>query len=290
MLTVSEKAYAKINLALDVLAKREDGFHEVRMIMQSIDLADDINIKEGKFLSVMTIGADLPDSDENIAWRAAALMGGYAGKKPDVQIVINKKIPMAAGLAGGSSDAAAVIRGLANMWGLKWEPKAFAQIAAELGSDVPFCLNGGTALAYGRGEKIEALPDCPDFGIILACPDISVSTKWVYDNLVLDDNKRHPEVDVCLKALAEKDKNAISHSLGNVLEAVTIKEYPVISDIKNIMTIGGVKACLMSGSGPSVFGLVDDISLAEDIARNIREETSAMVWITKTRGAMGIYE
>ena len=287
ILQVFEKAYAKINLVLDVLAKRDDGFHEVRMIMQTIDLADDINIKKSKYrLSVMTLGEDLPDDESNIAYRAALLMGEYAKREPDVQIVINKKIPMAAGLAGGSSDAAAVIRGLARLWNLPEDKKSFHEIAARLGSDVPFCLHGGTALSYGRGELVDALPECPEFGIILACPDIAVSTRWVYENFSREDVSNYPDVDSCMDGIKKQDKAIIAKSLGNVLETVTAKKNPVIDEIKNIMDKGGARASLMSGSGPSVFGLIDDISLAENIAREIREQTSARVWITKTRGQL----
>ena len=284
---ISEKAYAKINLVLDVLAKRDDGFHEVRMIMQTIDLADDISIKESKYkLSVMTLGADLPDNEENIAYKAALLMGEYAQREPNVQIIINKKIPMAAGLAGGSSDAAAVIRGLIKLWGLPQGKNAFQSIAAKLGSDVPFCLNGGTAFAHGRGELIDPLPECPEFGIILACPDIAVSTKRVYENFSRTEVENPPDVDFCINGIKEQDKGNIAKSLGNVLETVTIKENPVIDEIKTIMIKGGASASLMSGSGPSVFGLIDDLSLAENIAKEIREQTSARVWITKTRGQL----
>ncbi len=280
---VLEKAHAKINLFLDVLGKRSDGYHEVNMVMQTLELADEIELSPSARLVLETDCEQLPVDEGNIAFRAAELMAKEAGRPASVKINIKKRIPLAAGLAGGSSDAAAVLRGLNGLWQLGWPVEKLKDLAAELGSDVPFCITGGTALATGRGEKIEQLPDCPEMTVVLACPDIEVSTAWVYRNfsrgLVLDP----PDIEETLAAIGGEDIRRLADSLHNVLELVTIKEYPMIQDIKIAMLGAGSSACLMSGSGPSVFALAAGEEQANLMAEKVQKATGARVWITRTR-------
>ncbi len=280
---VVEKAHAKINLVLDVLGKRNDNYHEVKMIMQTLELADRLEINPADCLSVLTTGADLPSGEENIAFRAARLMGEYAGIEPAVQIKIEKQIPLAAGLAGGSADAAAVLRGLDRLWQLAWPLDKLQAIAGELGSDVPFCLCGGTALASGRGEMVTPLQDCPETMIVLACPQIEVSTAWVYQNFSTEMVVLPSRLPAALKGLENGDLQSVTDSLSNVLEFVTIEQHPVIGQIKSAMLQAGAQSSLMSGSGPAVFGFVKNHQVAELVAKAVSTETGARVWITRTR-------
>jgi 4-diphosphocytidyl-2-C-methyl-D-erythritol kinase len=275
-------ARAKINLTLDVLGKRQDGFHEVRTIMQSLALCDDVEVgaADGP-LSVGVEGADLPEGEGNIAFRAARLMAAAAGKPPQLSIKILKRIPIAAGLAGGSADAAAVLRGINRLWGLRWEAARLEEIAARLGSDVPFCLCGGSALASGRGEIVAPLPDCPDFAVVLACPDFNVSTGAVYANYAAEKVEKRPDDDLAAKALALGDKKLLAGQLCNVLESVTFEMFPEVKRLKSAMIEAGA-AGLMSGSGPAVFGLAAGEEAAKAAAAAVREKTKARVWVTKT--------
>ncbi len=283
MLIVEEHAHAKINLFLDVLGKRQDGYHEVAMVMQSIELSDLVEITAAAGLSVETDNRQLGGGRENIAFRAAELMCEEAGRMPAIGITITKRIPLAAGLAGGSADAAAVLRGLNRFWKLDWPLNKLETLAAELGSDVPFCLRGGTALATGRGEIVQSLPDCPDTDIVLACPDIEVSTAWVYQNFSRALVAQPPDVGLTLEALAGGGIKNLGFSLNNVLELVTIKEYPLIEEIKTAMLRAGAQASLMSGSGPSVFALADGREQAVNIAKALANIRGLRTWVTRTR-------
>lgn len=289
-MSIVEQAYAKINLVLDVLGKRDDGFHEVKMIMQTVDLCDVIKISTSDSLKLTVVGADLPADSSNIAFKAAGLMAYYAKKEPNVLIELEKKIPLAAGLAGGSADAAAVLRGLNRLWQLEWPPEKLEQIAAELGSDVPFCVQGGTALATGRGEILTRLSDCPSVFVVIAYPEIEVSTAWVYKNFSRALIVKPPNVDFVIEALKRDDLLSIidylNNETGNVLESVTVKAHPIVNEIKQKMLSIGAKASLMSGSGPSVFGLVFDEQVASKIAEAVTEKFKAKTFIAKTRGLL----
>jgi 4-diphosphocytidyl-2-C-methyl-D-erythritol kinase len=268
---VLEKAPAKINLSLDVLRKREDGFHEVEMIMTMIDLADRIDLThlEEDRIAISSQSRFVPNDDRNLAYKAAALLKKRLNIKRGVSICIDKQIPVAAGLAGGSSDAAATLRGLNKLWGLGLTLDELAELGAEIGSDVSFCVYGGTALATGRGEIIKHIEAPPPCWVILAKPSLGVSTADVYGHLKLD-KINHPNVDQMIQAIHEKDYNAICYSLGNVLENVTLNRYPEVKQLKNQMKRFGADGVLMSGSGPTVFGLTQHESRMQRIYNGLR--------------------
>ncbi|MCM3620551.1 4-(cytidine 5'-diphospho)-2-C-methyl-D-erythritol kinase [Sutcliffiella horikoshii] len=266
-----EKAPAKINLSLDVLHKRPDGFHEVRMIMTTIDLADRIELSERKDgqISIISHNRYVPDDNRNLAYQAASLLKERYNVQQGVSIAITKMIPVAAGLAGGSSDAAATLRGLNKLWKLGLTLDELAVIGAEIGSDVSFCVYGGTALATGRGEIIKHIPAPPHSWIVLAKPTIGVSTAEVYNNLNLE-KVTHPDVEGMLEAIHENDYEKMIGLVGNVLESVTLRLYPEVAHIKEQMKRFGADAVLMSGSGPTVFGIVQYDSRMHRIYNGLR--------------------
>ncbi|MDW0114691.1 MULTISPECIES: 4-(cytidine 5'-diphospho)-2-C-methyl-D-erythritol kinase [Sporosarcina] len=252
-----EKAPAKINLTLDVLHKRDDGFHEVEMIMTTVDLADRVWLRptQDNKITIKVSERFVPNDRKNLAYQAADLLRRKFNVRSGVEITLDKKIPVAAGLAGGSSDAAATLRGLNRLWKLGLSADELADIGAKIGSDVSFCVHGGTALAKGRGEKIEHLPAPPNCWVILAKPTISVSTADIYRNLDVA-TIQHPDTAGMLEALHAGDYAKMCASLGNVLEPVTMKIHPQVVDLKEKMERFGADAVLMSGSGPTVFGFV----------------------------------
>lgn len=251
------KAPAKINLSLDVLGKRPDGYHEVKMIMTTIDLADRLELTDlsEDRIEIVSHNRYVPDDQRNLAYQAAKLLKERFQVTRGVSIAIEKTIPVAAGLAGGSSDAAAALRGLNKLWNLGLTIDELAELGAEIGSDVSFCVYGGTAIATGRGEKIEHIKTPPSFWVILAKPHIGVSTADVYGNLRLD-RVTHPNVDRMVEVIQNGDYEGICRTVGNVLEDVTFSMHPEVAHIKAQMKRFGADAVLMSGSGPTVFGLV----------------------------------
>ncbi|WP_242237935.1 4-(cytidine 5'-diphospho)-2-C-methyl-D-erythritol kinase [Bacillus cereus group sp. BfR-BA-01316] len=251
------KAPAKINLSLDVLGKRQDGYHEVKMIMTTIDLADRLELMElaEDRIEILSHNRYVPDDQRNLAYQAAKLLKGKFNVKKGVSITIEKTIPVAAGLAGGSSDAAATLRGLNKLWNLGLTIEELAELGAEIGSDVSFCVYGGTAIATGRGEKIEHIKTPPSCWVILAKSHIGVSTADVYGNLKLN-RVTHPNVDKMVEVINDGDYKGICDTVGNVLEDVTFVMHPEVARIKAQMKRFGADAVLMSGSGPTVFGLV----------------------------------
>lgn len=277
-----EKAFAKINLGLDIVGKRSDGYHEVNMVMQSIALADEIELLPSAELSVTTNKADIPNGKDNLAWKAAMLLAEKYGHKPNVQIRIRKKIFSAAGLAGGSADAAAVLRGLNRLWQLALSAEELEVLAAELGSDVPFCIRGGTAAATGRGEILEPLFDMPETWLVLAKPNVSVSTAWAYQNFKNENVSARPDIMTMKKAISKADKQSIMACMGNVLESVTAKAYAEIEAIKETMMANGAQISLMSGSGPTVFCFVDSEVSGEHIAAVLRKQFAIDIELTKT--------
>jgi 4-diphosphocytidyl-2-C-methyl-D-erythritol kinase len=266
-----EKALAKINLTLDVLYKRDDGYHEVEMIMTTVDLYDHIQLEELKedVIHIKSEKKFVPDDKRNLAYQAAEKLKEKYNIHKGVLITIDKQIPVAAGLAGGSSDAAAVLRGLNKLWKLNLSFDELAEIGKEIGSDIPFCIDGGTALAKGRGEKITPLPAPPTCWVILAKPSIGVSTKSVYGKLVLDD-LQHPNTNGMIEALKANNYENMCKNLGNVLEEVTLVTHPQVNQIKNLMKRAGADSVLMSGSGPTVFGLTKKKSRADRIYNSLR--------------------
>lgn len=268
---ILEKAPAKINLSLDVHGKRPDGYHEVEMVMTTIDLADRLELTEldKDEIRVSSHNRFVPDDQRNLAYQAAKLLKTRFGIQKGVSIVITKAIPVAAGLAGGSSDAAAALRGLNRLWKLNLTLDELAELGAEIGSDVSFCVHGGTALATGRGEKLKHITTPPHCWVILAKPVIGVSTAEVYRQY--DASKvEHPNVQRMIEAIEAKDYKEMCGSLGNVLESVTLKMYPEVDMIKRQMKRFGADAVLMSGSGPTVFGLIQYESKVQRIYNGLR--------------------
>lgn len=253
----SMKAPAKINLTLDVLHKREDGYHEVEMVMTTIDLADHLHftLLEDKKIKLDCSVGFIPIDHRNLVYQAADLLQKRYGIQQGVAIYIEKNIPVAAGLAGGSSNAAAAIKGLNQLWGLGLSVDEMARIGAEIGSDIPFCIYGGTALATGRGEMITSLPAPPPFWVVLAKPPIGVSTGNVYGKLKPAEIQQHPHTERMIQAIHEKNFAKMTENLGNVLETVTLREYPQVQRIKERMQKDGADGVLMSGSGPTVYAI-----------------------------------
>ncbi|WP_010309128.1 4-(cytidine 5'-diphospho)-2-C-methyl-D-erythritol kinase [Kurthia senegalensis] len=251
------KAPAKINLTLDVLHKRPDGYHEVEMIMTTVDLADRVGLelREDTDILIHSTNNFVPDDQRNLAYQAAKLLQERFHVTKGVAITIDKQIPVAAGLAGGSSDAAATFKGLNELWELGLTIDELAELGAEIGSDVSFCVYGGTAIARGRGEKIEHISAPPSSWVILAKPSIGVSTAAVYGGLKLEDAK-HPNTARMVEAIETNDYDKMCGTLSNVLESVTLQLHPEVSSIKEQMQRFGADGVLMSGSGPTVFALV----------------------------------
>ena len=268
------KALAKINLVLDVLRRREDGYHEVKMIMHTIGLHDDLEIRKTKTpgIQVKTNLYYLPTNENNLVYKAAKLLMDEFQIQDGVSIQLKKRIPVAAGMAGGSSDGAAVLWGINQMYGLGLSMQALMERGVRLGADVPYCIQRGTALAEGIGEKLSVLPPMPKCTILIAKPGISVSTKFVYENLHANDLKpeQHPDVDSMIEAMRQKDLGLLCSRMGNVLETVTIPAYPVINEIKRTMMDNGAIGSMMSGSGPTVFGIFDSPAAAKQAVKAVR--------------------
>lgn len=262
---ISLKALAKINLCLDVVRRRDDGYHEVRMIMQTINLFDRLEIKKIKesAIKIHTNLFFLPVNENNLVYKAAKLLIDEFGIQEGVSVGLTKKIPVAAGMAGGSTDAAAMLFGMNRLFGLGLSKKQLMERGVKIGADVPYCIMRGTALAEGIGDKLSPLPAMVKCPVLIAKPQISVSTKFVYQNLKLDDKTVHPDIDRLIEDIRNKDLKAVSDHMGNVLESVTIPNYPVISQIKEQMMDSGAVGSMMSGSGPTVFGLFDDSRTAQ---------------------------
>lgn len=272
------KAPAKINLAIDVLTKRPDGYHDVSMIMQSISLYDIITLKpiKGGKIIVTTNSELVPDGSTNIVYKTAEFIKNKYNVKDGVEILIEKNIPVAAGLAGGSTDAAAAIKLLDKAWRLRMSKIEILEIAKKIGSDVPFCIEGGTALAEGLGEKLTSLKPIPECFILLAKPGINISTKEVYEGLNLEEIKKRPDIKGMIERINKGDLVGLSSKLCNVLENVTIKICPLISVVKQKLIEYGALGSVMSGSGPTVFGIFSDQNkayYAYDSVKNIVDET-----------------
>ena len=282
------KAYGKINLGLDVVRRREDGYHEVRMIMQTVRVYDaiELNRTEEEGIRLSTNLYYLPDNENNLGYRAAKLLMDEFGIRDGVEIKMKKFIPVAAGMAGGSSDAAAAFVGVNRMFHLGLTEEQLMERAVKVGADVPYCIMRGTALAEGIGEKLTPLLACPKCFVLLAKPPISVSTKMVYEKLDALEITEHPDIDGILNGLARKNIHKVAECMGNVLEQVTIPVYPVIEQIKNVMKEGGAMNAMMSGSGPTVFGLFEDRQSARRAAQKIKEQKLAkQVYVTSIHQA-----
>lgn len=267
------RAFAKINLGLDVIRRREDGYHDVRMIMQTIQMYDQLEMekKSSKGIALMTNLSYIPVNENNLVYKAAKLLMEQYQIQEGVSIHLNKFIPVAAGMAGGSSDAAAALVGMNKLFRLGMSKKELMKVGVKIGADVPYCIMRGTALSEGIGEKLTALPSLPACYILIGKPGVSVSTKFVYTNLKLDEKTKHPDIDGMLDALQRQDLYGITDRMENVLESVTVPAYPVIQEIKDHMKAHGALNALMSGSGPTVFGIYDDKKKAEFACEKLKE-------------------
>ncbi len=264
------RAHGKINLGLDIIRKREDGYHEVKMIMQSVGLYDKIELAligpsstDKPEIDIETNLRYLPANENNLAYKAAYLLMSEYKINAHILIRIKKMIPVSAGMAGGSTDCAAVLKGINRLFNLRLSNDKLKEYGVTLGADVPYCIDGGTALSEGIGEKLTKLPDMPPCIILLAKPPINVSTRFVYGNLDLSKVTEHPDIDGMVECIKEHDLKGMVAKMGNLLETVTETEYPVITELKNLMVENGALGSMMSGSGPTVFGIFDDKNKAK---------------------------
>lgn len=270
------QAFAKINLGLDVLGKREDGYHEVRMIMQTIRMYDQLDMRKSvePGIHLTTNKKYIPVDENNLVWRAAKLMMDTCGIMEGVSIHLHKVIPVAAGMAGGSSDAAATLVGMNRLFHCGLSKEKLMELGVQIGADVPYCVLRVTALAEGIGEKLTVLPPMPDCWILIGKPGISVSTKYVYTTLDLNTDTVHPDIDGMKKALEDGNLYGITERMGNVLQDVTIPAYPEVERIKEQMKALGAVNAMMSGSGPTVFGIFDNEEKAQKACQKLRESGS----------------
>lgn len=266
------KAYGKVNLGLDVVRRRDDGYHEVRMIMQTVGLFDRLELRKtsGDSIRLSANLKFLPLDEQNLVYQAIAAVKQKYSLKGGVEGYLEKRIPIAAGMAGGSSDCAAALRGMNQLFELGLKEEELCEIGAGLGADVPYCVIGGTALAEGIGEKLKKLPPVPDCHILIAKPGISVSTKIVYENLDVPGLSSHPDITGMISAIENQDLKGITGRMENVLETVTIPRYPVIDEIKEFLLKQGAENALMSGSGPTVFGIFASEEKAQRALSNLR--------------------
>ena len=252
------ESYGKINLSLDVLYKRNDGYHELNTLMQQVDLKDTLTLKEIKEgIIIECNNSDVPLGSANLVYKAWEKIKERTGVNKGIHIKIDKQIPLASGLAGGSTNGAAVLKGLSELWQLNLGEEELRGIGVEIGADVPFCIMGGTAYAQGIGEKLKKLKPFSNKLVLLANPGIEVSTAYVYNNLVLNKDKR-VDIDRLIRYLEEGNLKGLAENMVNVMEEVVVKDHPIISEIKKDMMKYGALGALMSGSGPTVFGIFDD--------------------------------
>ncbi len=284
MSQIIRKAYAKINLGLDVLRRRADGYHEVKMIMQTVGIYDVLTFAKCKEPGIwLTVNqSELPCDKDNLIYKAAMLVMQTYDIKEGVKIELQKNIPIAAGMAGGSTDAAAVFHGLKELFDLPMDIRKMQQLGVKIGADVPYCIVGGTALSEGIGEILTQLPSPPKAYLVIAKPDINVSTKFVYENLHADRLTEHPDIDGMADALKQGDLKGITDRMGNVLATVTEKEYPIIVQIKELLKEQGAENALMSGSGPTVFGIFTQKECAQRAHDAVIEQKLAnQVFVTE---------
>ncbi|MDA8440810.1 MAG: 4-(cytidine 5'-diphospho)-2-C-methyl-D-erythritol kinase [Peptococcaceae bacterium] len=282
MRTLTELAHAKINLTLDVLYRRTDGYHEVEMVMQSIELADRVSLaKTSQGITLQVSSNEIPTDKNNLAWQAAQLMFDKLGLDGGLAIDLEKNIPVAAGLAGGSADAAAVIRGINRLWQLELSLTELLEFGALIGSDIPFCIQEGTALATGRGELLTKLTSCPEMWLVLVKPKVGVATGTVYGSFEVENVTTRPDTSAMLKAIAEGNEAAIVNNMYNVLESTTVNLVPEIEAIRQQLVRAGALKAVMSGSGPTVFGVTQNEVQARSVAVAIAGGAHTVI-VTKT--------
>lgn len=295
MKEISRRAYAKINLGLDVLGRRANGYHDVRMLMQQVDLYDDLvlEVREDERISMECDRRDLPCDRANLCVRAAELMRRHYGLSSGLHIALTKRIPIAAGLAGGSTDAAAVMLGMAELFGLaqagsRTIREELMDLALQLGADIPYCLMGGTALAEGIGEILTPVrPALRETPTLIVKPAVRVSTGEVYQALDSCTGCNHPNIDILLDAVRREAYIDICHSLGNILEDVTVPLYPEIRQIEDYLRSNGADAALMSGSGPTVFAFFSDEEKMRDCQKGLQAQEERLglegIFLSHTR-------
>ncbi len=279
----TQRAYAKINIGLDVLRRRADGYHEVKMIMQTVDIYDELVLERRKEpgIELRMDNSELPSGGDNLICRAADLLFREKEITGGVNISLTKRIPIAAGMAGGSADAAAALRGLNELFDMGYSLKELQALGVGLGADIPYCLAGGTMLSEGIGEILTPLPAPPAAHLVIAKPDINVSTAFVYGNLHADRLAWHPDIDGMIVALQKGDLDGITDRLGNVLETVTVKAHPVIEQIRELLRKQGAENALMSGSGPTVFGIFKEKETAARAAEAVeRGRLAKQIFVT----------
>lgn len=284
------RALAKINLGLDILRKREDGYHEVRMIMQTIQMYDVLEMRKVKKpgISLSVNYPYIPNDERNLVYKAAKLLMDEFQVKEGVEIRLEKFIPVAAGMAGGSSDAAAALVGVNRLFKLGLSEKDLMERAVNIGADVPYCVMRGTALAEGIGEKLTRIAQVPDCFVLIGKPGINVSTKAAYESLQLDQIQTHPDIDGMIRDIESGDLRAMTEKMENVFEPGIIGRYPVIGEIKALMEEYGALKAMMSGSGPTVFGIFDDRKKMDEAAAVLRESRLAKtVFATEVTKAGG---
>ena len=276
MKTLTRNAYAKVNLALDVLRRREDGYHDVCMIMQNLSLYDTLTftMEEADMLAI-TLSCDkefVPCDERNLIYKAIVLMGETYHLTGHIHVELVKRIPVEAGMAGGSTDCAAAFHAMRELYGLDVSDQKLMKLGVKLGADVPYCIMAKTALSEGIGEVLTEVAPLPDCFVVVAKPTISVSTKMVYENLHANELQHHPDVEGMIEALKQGDLSGVASRMENVLETVTTKLYPQIEEIKQSMKETGAENAIMSGSGPTVFGLYREKAIAEQAAEKIRQQ------------------
>lgn len=289
---LTRKAYAKINLGLDVIRRREDGYHEVKMIMQTVGIYDVLIFwkREEPGIIVETDKEELPGDESNLVYKAAKLLIDTYGIQQGVRIRLHKNIPMAAGMAGGSTDAAAVFHGMNELFALGMSEEEMCRLGVKIGADVPYCIQGGTALSEGIGEILTKLADAPDCYLLIAKPDIDVSTKYVYENLHANELKEHPDIDGMRTAIEKGELSGVTERMENVLETVTVKKYPLIEKIKTFMKENGALNALMSGSGPTVFGIYETKEAAGRAGEDLKKTGLAKsVFVTSFVGREALH-
>ena len=280
--TIRREAFAKINLGLDVVRRLPNGYHEVRMIMQTVGICDVLTFrKAASGIQLVVDNEELPTDGNNLICKAAKLLLESAGIEGGVSITLEKHIPIAAGMAGGSTDAAATLLGTNELYEIGYDVDKLEELGVKIGADVPYCIQGGTALAEGIGEVLSPLPTPPTCHLVIAKPDINVSTKFVYENLRANELESHPDIDGMIEGLEKGDLKAITDRLANVLETVTVPAYPIIDETKQSMLDAGAEGALMSGSGPTVFGIFTELEKAKQAAKRIKDaELAKQVFVT----------
>lgn len=283
---MKRKAYAKINIALDVIGKRDDGYHLLKMIMQTVDIYDEIEVKKTNSPNTIKLTTDkyyLPTDEKNLAYKAAKLFLDTYKVKEGVEIYIKKNIPVSAGMAGGSTDAATVLYLMNKVFNVKENKENLKKLAVKIGADVPYCIDGGTALCEGIGEKIKKLKPFKDKILVIVKPSFGVSTKEVYGDLDITKINKHADVEGIMKCMAREDLYGVSTRMRNILENVTVKKHRIVREIKDELRLAGAIGTMMSGSGPTVFAFFEDMLIAQKAYDKMKTlYNNSDIFITRT--------